>query len=110
MTFLSLYIGFNFAVVFTFFAAFPEIFGSVYDFDVEQSGLVFLAIGVGTVLAIPTVLLADKYLYQKQYRLSHAAGKGGVVAPEYRLYTAMAGSVAVRKSKFYLTVLLQFPS
>lgn len=95
--FLSLYIAFNFGVLFTFFAAFPYIFSSVYGFSTEQSGLVFLAIGVGCVLAIPTVLLSDRFLYLKHYRLSHANGKNGVVAPEHRLYPAMVGSFGLRK-------------
>jgi len=95
--FLSLYIAFNFGVLFTFFAAFPYVFGSVYRFDTEQSGLVFLALGIGCLLAVPTVLLCDRYLYLKQYRLSHADGRNGVVAPEHRLYPAMLGSFGLRK-------------
>jgi hypothetical protein len=95
--FLSLYIAFNFGVLFTFFAAFPYIFSSVYGFSTEQSGLVFLAIGVGCILAIPTALVSDRFIYQKQFRLSHADGKNGVVAPEHRLYPAMWGSFGLRK-------------
>ena len=95
--FLSLYIAFNFGVLFTFFAAFPYVFGSVYRFNTEQSGLVFLALGIGCALAVPTVLLSDRFLYMKQYRLSHAAGRNGVVAPEHRLYPAMLGSFGLRK-------------
>jgi MFS family permease len=96
--FLSLYIAFNFGVLFTFFAAFPYVFGSVYGFDTELSGLVFLALGIGCLLAAPTVLICDRYLYLKQYRLSHADGRNGVVAPEHRLYPAMLGSFGLRKS------------
>lgn len=96
--FLSLYIAFNFGVLFTFFAAFPYVFGSVYGFGTEQSGLVFLALGVGCLLAVPTVLLSDRYLYLKQHRLSIASGMKGVVAPEHRLYPAMIGCFGLRKS------------
>jgi hypothetical protein len=103
--FLSLYIAFNFGVLFTFFAAFPYVFGSVYGFDTEQSGLVFLALGVGCVLAAPTVLICDKYLYLKQYRLSHSEGRNGIVAPEHRLYPAMLGSFGLRKSSPCATLL-----
>lgn len=98
VAFLSLYIAFNFGVLFTFFAAFPYVFGSVYGFDTELSGLVFLALGIGCLLAAPTVLICDRYLYLKQYRLSHASGRNGVVAPEYRLYPAMLGSFGLRES------------
>jgi hypothetical protein len=94
--FLSLYVAFNFGVLFTFFAAFPYVFGSVYAFTTEQSGLVFLALGIGCVAAVPTTLLCDRFLYQKQYRLSLSAGKSGFVAPEHRLYPAMLGSFGLR--------------
>lgn len=108
--FLSLYIAFNFGVLFTFFAAFPYVFGSVYGFDTELSGLVFLALGIGCILAAPTVLICDRYLYLKQFRLSHADGRNGVVAPEHRLYPAMLGSFGLRKSSlccFATTVIFQ---
>ncbi|PMD15579.1 MFS multidrug transporter-like protein [Hyaloscypha hepaticicola] len=97
----SLYVAFNFAVLYAFFAAFPFVFESVYGFNVEQTGLVFLAIGIGCVLAVPTVILCDIYLYQPRFRASKAAGKAGVVAPEYRLYPAMMGSVGLPLGLFW---------
>ncbi len=104
VAFLSLYIAFNFGVLFTFFAAFPYVFRSVYGFDTELSGLVFLALGIGCILAAPTVLICDRYLYLKQYRLSHADGRNGIVAPEHRLYPAMLGSFGLRKSYVVLSL------
>lgn len=95
--FLSLYVAFNFGVLFTFFAAFPYVFGSVYSFDAERSGLVFLSLGIGCALAVPSTLLCDRFLYQKHYHRSLSAGKSGVVAPEHRLYPAMLGSFGLRK-------------
>jgi hypothetical protein len=92
VAFLSIYVSFNFSVLFSFFAAFPYVFQSVYHFSVEGRGLVFLAIGVGCILAVPTVLICDRYLYQPRVRASKAAGSNGIVAPEYRLYPAMMGS------------------
>ncbi|TAQ83895.1 hypothetical protein B7494_g7775 [Chlorociboria aeruginascens] len=99
--FLSLYIAFNFSVLFSFFAAFPYVFESVYGFNREQSGLVFLAIGVGCLLAVVTVLLCDHFLYQPQYRLSQSEGRNGVVVPEHRLYPAMLGSFGLPISLFW---------
>jgi hypothetical protein len=99
--FSSLYVAFNFAVLFTFFAAFPYVFKSVYDFNTEQSGLVFLAIGVGCLLAVPTVLICDRVFYQPQVRLSHEKGEKGVVPPEYRLYPAMMGSFGLPIGLFW---------
>jgi cytochrome bd-type quinol oxidase subunit 2 len=92
VAFLSVYVGFNFSVLFAFFAAFPYVFRSVYHFSTEISGLVFLSIGVGCLLAVPTVLLCDRWLYQPRVKESKMAGGDGTVAPEYRLYPAMMGS------------------
>lgn len=99
--FLSLYVAFNFSVLYSFFAAFPYVFESVYSFDTEQSGLVFLAIGVGCALAVPTVLICDRLLYQSQVRISHEEGRKGIVRPEYRLYPAMIGSLGLPISLFW---------
>ncbi|ATZ57294.1 hypothetical protein BCIN_14g04480 [Botrytis cinerea B05.10] len=101
VAFLSLYVAFNFSVLFSFFAAFPYVFRTVYGFDTEQSGLVFLAIGIGCFLAIITVLLCDTFLYQPLVTKSHEEGKSGVVAPEYRLYPAMLGSFGLPVGLFW---------
>jgi len=101
VAFLSLYTGFNFAVLFCFFAAFPYVFRTVYDFNIEQSGLVFLAIGIGCLLSPPTVLICDRLFYQPQVRLSKAAGRNGDVAPEYRLFSAMFGSLGLPIALFW---------
>lgn len=99
--FTSLYVAFNFAVLFTFFAAFPYVFKGVYGFDTEQSGLVFLAIGVGCSLAVPTVLICDRKFYQPRVKISHEEGRQGVVSPEYRLYPAMMGSFGLPIGLFW---------
>ncbi|KAI9644335.1 hypothetical protein NHQ30_007692 [Ciborinia camelliae] len=101
VAFLSLYVAFNFSVLFGFFAAFPYVFETVYHFSIEQSGLVFLAIGVGCFIAIITVLLCDMYLYQPLVKRSHEEGRNGVVAPEYRLYPAMLGSFGLPVGLFW---------
>jgi hypothetical protein len=99
--FLSLYVAFNFSVLFAFFAAFPYTFESVYHFDIEQVGLVFLAIGVGCLLAVVTALFCDRFFYQKQFQKSITEGRGGVVPPEHRLYPAMLGSFGVPIGLFW---------
>jgi hypothetical protein len=101
VAFLSLYVAFNFSVLFSFFAAFPYTFKKVYGFDTEQSGLVFLAIGVGCAFAVATVIACDEYLYQPQVKKSHLEGRGGVVAPEFRLYPAMMGSFGLPVGLFW---------
>lgn len=99
--FLSFYVAFNFSVLFAFFAAFPYVFKTVYHFSVEQSGLVFLGIGIGCLFAVLTCWLCDRYFYQPQFRRSLAENRKGVVAPEYRLYPAMLGSFGLPIGLFW---------
>lgn len=99
--FLSFYVAFNFAVLYTFFAAFPYVFESVYHFNLEDSGLVFLGIGIGCILAVATCYVSDRYMYQPRVRQSYAEGKKGIVAPEYRLYPAMMGSFGLPIALFW---------
>ncbi|KAI9843754.1 MAG: hypothetical protein M1837_006114 [Sclerophora amabilis] len=99
--FFSLYVAFNFAVLFCFFASFPLIFEGVYGFDRSGTGLTFLAIAVGCLISALVVIVLDQMVYQKQCRLSLKGGRGGVVAPEHRLYAAMAGSVALPVALFW---------
>ncbi|KAJ4384828.1 hypothetical protein N0V86_000431 [Didymella sp. IMI 355093] len=93
--FLSLYTAFAFGVLFLFFAAFPYIFmRPPYGFDTSQSGLTFLAIGLGVLLGGLTGVLIDHLIYQAKHRL--AMGRGEThAAPEHRLYNAMMGSWGV---------------
>jgi hypothetical protein len=99
--FLSFYVAFNFSVLYAFFAAFPYVFETVYHFNIEDSGLVFLGIGVGCILAVITCWICDKFFYQPQVRRSREEGRGGVVSPEYRLYPAMLGSFGLPLSLFW---------
>ncbi|KAK4500264.1 hypothetical protein PRZ48_008453 [Zasmidium cellare] len=97
---LTFYNAFTFSVLFTFFAAFPYVFGKVYGFNTWQSGLAFLGIGVGVVLAGITGVLVDQYMYQPRLRQAIAEGKPGL-PPEYMLFSAMLGAPAVPASLFW---------
>ncbi|KAI9750129.1 MAG: Rab proteins geranylgeranyltransferase component A, partial [Chaenotheca gracillima] len=99
--FFSLYVAFNFSVLFCFFAAFPYIYEGVYHFDRSGTGLTFLAIAVGCLIATAVVIVLDRVIYQKQVRLSHKDSRNGVVAPEHRLYPAMIGSIALPIALFW---------
>lgn len=98
---VSLYTGFNFSIIFGFMAAYPYVFRSIYDFGTIPSGLIFLAIGFGGSMAVPTVLLCDHYFYQPRVRESKAASKNGSIAPEYRLYPAMIGCFGLPTALFW---------
>jgi hypothetical protein len=99
--FFSIYTSFAFGVLFLFFAAFPYIFSRPpYNFTIAQSGLTFLAVGVGVLLAAATTLWADKYFYQKQHQKAHAEGRQ-FADPEHRLYSAMIGSGGIVVGLFW---------
>ncbi|KAG8630705.1 hypothetical protein KVT40_002324 [Elsinoe batatas] len=101
VAFFSLYTAFNFATIFAFFAAFPYVFRTVYGFDTIASGLVFVSVGVGGVLAVPTIIVCDKYFYQPQVRRVRASGQEGNVAPEHRLYPALMAGVGLPIGLFW---------
>lgn len=95
--FICLYIACEFATLFSFFAAFPLIFQGIYHFNIEDSGLVFLAIVVGSILGTVTVILCNVFLYLPKVS-KHPDGQ---VPPKYRLYPALIGSVGLPIALFW---------
>ncbi|KAF2439672.1 MFS general substrate transporter [Karstenula rhodostoma CBS 690.94] len=99
--FLSLYTAFTFAILFLFFAAIPYVFErSPYSFTTSQTGLVFLAIGLGVLLAGITGILIDTNIYQAQHRKATAADQMHA-QPEHWLYKAMIGSLGIPVGLFW---------
>lgn len=97
VSFVCLYVACEFATLFSFFAALPYIFETVYGFSVEQAGLVFISIAVGCVLGAATVLLCNALLYLPQTK-KHPPHR---TPPEYRLYPAMIGSLGMPLGLFW---------
>lgn len=95
--FVCLYVACEFATLFSFFAAFPLIFQGIYHFNIESSGLVFLAIVVGCLLGTVTVILCNAFLYLTKV----AKYPDGQIPPEYRLYPALIGSVGLPIGLFW---------
>lgn len=90
----SLYNALGFAILFSFFAAYPYSFGLVYHFVSWQTGLLFLAIGIGVVLAGVTSLIINHFYYLPNYRKAVARGETNL-PPEYRLLMAQLGSLGL---------------
>lgn len=97
----TVYIAMNFAMLYSFFAVFEEIMRDVYGFDLGQSGLTFLGLGVGCIVGCLAIIILNKTLVKKQIRLSKERGEGGKVNPESRLYIAMVGSLFIPISLFW---------
>ncbi|KAF2737472.1 MFS general substrate transporter [Polyplosphaeria fusca] len=99
--FLSLYTAFAFGVLFCFFAAFPYVFQRApYSFSTSQSGLAFVAIGTGVLVASVSGVLFDHFFYQKQHALAVAAGKSNT-APEHRLHGMKWGAFGIPVGLFW---------
>ncbi|KAF2665679.1 putative bicyclomycin resistance protein [Microthyrium microscopicum] len=98
--FLSLYSAFTFGVLFAFLDAFPVVFVGVYHFNLGQLGLSFLSLAIGYILAVPTSVAVDFFVYQKKHRAAAAKGQH-LLPPEERLYTAMMGSFGVTIGLFW---------
>lgn len=100
VAFLSLYVGFVFAVLNAFFAAFPYVFETTYGFNEGQAGLVFLGVGIGVMFGVITGLLCDRLIYQKKFAQALHAGKTRL-EPEARLYAACIASIGVPVGLFW---------
>jgi MFS family permease len=98
--FLSMYSAFTFGVLYAFLPAFTLVFEGVYGFDISKTGLTYLPIGIGCMLAVPTALACDRWIYQKQHAKAVKAGHRGA-APEHRLYSAMMGGFGVTIGLFW---------
>lgn len=110
VTFLGIYTAFNFGVLFCFFAAFPVIFErivpsiQVYDFTQGASGLVFIAISIGVLLACPVYIIIEKTYYQPQAYKQIKQGKDArsvLLPPEKRVLAAIIGSCLLPISLFW---------
>lgn len=99
--FLSLYIGFDFAVLYAFFASIPLVFQETYNFNAHQNGLVFIALGIGALLATLTNVLCDRFIYTRKCAEARERGESGRIPPEERLYPALMGSFGVATGLFW---------
>ena len=99
--FMSLYVAYNFLVLYGFFAAFPIVFEGVYHFDTGFSGITFLGIAFGCCISYVTAVIVDRVWSRKEYKKSRDEGRGGAIAPEHRLYAAMMGSFGLPIGLFW---------
>lgn len=95
---LSIYLAFNFAVLFQWFIAVPAVLHLVYDFTVQQAGLAFIAAILGSFLAAVTAIVLDKLTYSLLSKKHHY----GMIPIEYRLIPAMIGGFIMTASLFWI--------
>ncbi|KAF2094071.1 MFS general substrate transporter [Rhizodiscina lignyota] len=97
----GLYVALNFGILYSFLAATPFVFETVYGFDRGKVGLTFLSLCAGTIFATGTYALIDTFYYRKKLRKGAAAGVPESVVPEDRLYAAMVGSFGLPIGLFW---------
>lgn len=93
---LSIYTGFSFAMMFSFFGSYNYVFQSVYHFNQKEVGLTFLGILVGFIFAVMSFGIFDATLYRRASVRANAQP-----APEHRLYAAMLGSIMLPIGLFW---------
>lgn len=96
VAYLSIYTGFAFAMMFSFFGSYSYVFISVYGFNQKEVGLTFLGILVGFMFAMASFGIFDATFYQRA-----AVRAGGRPPPEHRLYAAMLGSLMLPIGLFW---------
>lgn len=94
------YIGINFSLQYSFFAAFPWVFQTKYGFGLGSIGLTFLGLGVGSLVGFVIIVVYSRLVFRRQVQRSKEEGHGGKVKPESRLVLAMIGSICLPISLF----------
>ncbi|KAF1940032.1 MFS general substrate transporter [Clathrospora elynae] len=103
---LNTYSAFNFGLLYFFFAAFPYVFKVEYGFDSLSTGLTFLGLGVGVIIATALILLFTNVYYIPRVRKAVAdreptpAFATSRLAPETRLPLAMVGGPLITVGLF----------
>ncbi|PNP60175.1 hypothetical protein THARTR1_00199 [Trichoderma harzianum] len=82
-------------ILYLFFGAFPLVFGKNHGFNLWQIGLTFVGIGVGMVLGMLTDPVWFRIRARLMAKLEQETGVPGGSEPEFRLPSAIVGSVLV---------------
>ncbi|KAG7539600.1 hypothetical protein FFLO_03476 [Filobasidium floriforme] len=94
---LSLWTALLLGILYLFFNAIPLVFRGNHGFSLQQSGLAFLGIGLGQVIAAASTPFWSR-VYQRE-----SAKNGGKAPPEARLLMGMAGALVTPIGMFIFT-------
>ncbi|KAL8658573.1 MAG: hypothetical protein Q9226_000907 [Calogaya cf. arnoldii] len=95
---VTLYLAFNFAVLFQWFIAVPAVLALTYEFTLHQVGLAFIAAIVGSLVSTMTSSLTEK-ITNRPTSWTETAKMSRL---EYRLIPAIFGSVGLCGSLFWI--------
>jgi MFS transporter, DHA1 family, multidrug resistance protein len=85
--FSTVYVSLCYSIFYTFFEAFPLVFPVMHGFSLGETGLAFVSVPIGLMIAIPAQLLHYFY-YAEPFLIEN-----GQPAPEYWLRPALIGNV-----------------
>ncbi|XPS99118.1 hypothetical protein M3J09_008300 [Ascochyta lentis] len=100
------YSAFNFGLLYAFFAAFPQVYLEYYGFDSLSTGLTFLGVGVGVIVATIVIILFSKKWYLPHVHDAVANNEPAPsfatsrLEPEKRLPLAMVGGPCITVGLF----------
>ena len=90
----DLYLGLVYAILYCWFEAFPRAFIGVYHFTLGTSGLAYLGILVGAIVAVSSYFTYLYFVQEKQY-------EAGTLTPEARLPPAIVGALCLPVCMFW---------
>lgn len=94
--FLSIYIAFVFGVVYTLYTTLPTVFEEKYHFDTGETGIPYIALGLGNALAwLLFTLYSDKIV------IKLAKANGGIFTPEMRLAASIPFGILLPVTLFW---------
>ncbi|ROW06462.1 hypothetical protein VMCG_04388 [Cytospora schulzeri] len=92
---LSIYMSFVYGILYLFLTAYPLVFEGIHHFSSGISGLCFIGMILGELVA-GAVVLAQQPWYQRKL-----AANNGIPIPEWRLPSIIAGGVAFMAGIFW---------
>ncbi|PKK50066.1 hypothetical protein CI102_4741 [Trichoderma harzianum] len=92
--FTNIYTSLTYGIYYSFFEAFPLVYPQVYGFNIGETGLCFLTIGIACLIGISIF-----YTYQFCYLLPEIR-KNGPRAPEHRLVPALFAVITLSAGYF----------
>ncbi|KAE8452245.1 hypothetical protein EG329_000944 [Mollisiaceae sp. DMI_Dod_QoI] len=94
VAFTNIYTSLTYGIYYSFFEAFPLVYGPIYGFNLGETGLCFITIGIACLIGVSSFLI-----YQFKYLIPDIK-KNGLRAPEHRLVPALLGVILLPAGYF----------
>ncbi|KUJ08119.1 major facilitator superfamily transporter [Mollisia scopiformis] len=94
VAFTNIYTSLTYGIYYSFFEVFPLVYPPIYHFNLGETGLCFLTIGIACVIGVSSF-----NIYQFKYLIPDIK-KNGLRAPEHRLVPALFGVILLPMGYF----------